>query len=76
MNCLCCATSIQPSVTVPAGWGIGTSLTPVDASYDPNAKKGGTVDFKPTTVDARTHDAKVVVAVTARMAVPRRSYGQ
>jgi predicted metalloprotease with PDZ domain len=43
--------AIQPSVTVPAGWGIGTSLLPVDASYDPNAKKGGTVDFQPTTVE-------------------------
>jgi len=41
---------IQPSVTVPAGWGIGTALQPTGA-YDPNAKVGGTTEFQPTTVE-------------------------
>jgi len=42
--------AIQPSVTVPAGWGIGTALTPV-RPFDPNTKPGGTVQFEPTTVE-------------------------
>jgi predicted metalloprotease with PDZ domain len=42
--------AIQPSVTVPAGWGIGTALIPT-GSYDPNAKIGGTTAFQPTTVE-------------------------
>jgi predicted metalloprotease with PDZ domain len=41
---------IQPSVTVPPGWGIGTALTPT-APYDPNAKVSGTVQYEPTTVE-------------------------
>lgn len=41
---------IQPSVTVPAGWGIGTALVPVHP-FDPNTKPGGTVAFQPTTVE-------------------------
>ena len=41
---------IQPSVTVPAGWGIGTALQPT-TPYDPNAHAGGTVAFEPTTVE-------------------------
>jgi len=42
---------IQPSVTVPAGWGIGTALKPVDPNFDPNKKIGGTTEFQPTTVE-------------------------
>ncbi len=42
--------AIQPSVIVPAGWGIGTALTPV-RPFDPNTKPGGTVQFEPTTVE-------------------------
>ena len=42
--------AIQPSVTVPAGWGIGTALKPA-TPYDPNAKPGGTLAFQPTTVE-------------------------
>jgi predicted metalloprotease with PDZ domain len=42
--------AIQPSVTVPAGWGLGTALTPT-APYDPNAKVGGTTHFEPTNVE-------------------------
>jgi predicted metalloprotease with PDZ domain len=50
--------AIQPSVTVPAGWGIGTALTPV-GPYDPNAKKGGTTQFEPTTVE-QLQDSPVI----------------
>src|ERR1700753_480375 len=42
--------SIQPTVIVPAGWGIGTALTPV-AAYDPNAKVGGATEFAPTNLE-------------------------
>jgi predicted metalloprotease with PDZ domain len=49
---------IQPSVTVPAGWGIGTALTPT-APYDPNAKVGGTVQYEPTTVE-QLEDSPVI----------------
>jgi predicted metalloprotease with PDZ domain len=41
---------IQPSVTVPAGWGIGTALMPV-TPFDANTKAGGTVLYQPTTVE-------------------------
>lgn len=41
---------IQPSVTVPKGWGIGTALTPIDG-YDPQHPKGGTTHYAPTTVE-------------------------
>ena len=49
---------IQPSVKVPAGWGIGTALQPV-GSYDPNAKVGGTTQFEPTTVE-QLEDSPVI----------------
>jgi predicted metalloprotease with PDZ domain len=49
---------IQPSVTVPAGWGIGTALQPVGA-YDPNAKAGGTTEFQATTVE-QLEDSPVI----------------
>ena len=42
--------AIQPSVTVPAGWGIGTALTPTDG-YDPQHPKGGTTHYAATTVE-------------------------
>jgi predicted metalloprotease with PDZ domain len=42
--------AIQPSVTVPAGWGVGTALTPT-TPYDPNTKPGGTIQFQETTVE-------------------------
>jgi len=41
---------IQASVNVPAGWGIGTSLTPISA-YDPPHPVGGTVHYAVTTVE-------------------------
>jgi predicted metalloprotease with PDZ domain len=42
--------AIQPSVIVPAGWGIGTSLTPISA-YDPQHPAGGLVHYAATTVE-------------------------
>jgi predicted metalloprotease with PDZ domain len=50
--------AVQPSVTVPAGWGIGTALTPTSA-YDPNAKVGGTTQYQPTTVE-QLQDSPVI----------------
>lgn len=41
---------IQASVNVPAGWGIGTSLTPISA-YDPQHLVGGVVHYAATTVE-------------------------
>jgi predicted metalloprotease with PDZ domain len=41
---------IQPSVKVPAGWGIGTALTPTDG-YDAQHPEGGTTHFAATTVE-------------------------
>jgi predicted metalloprotease with PDZ domain len=49
---------IQPSVTVPADWGIGTALVPSGA-YDPNAKVGGTTEFKPINVE-QLEDSPVI----------------
>jgi predicted metalloprotease with PDZ domain len=49
---------IQPTVTVPAGWGIGTALTPTDG-YDPQHPKGGTTHFAPTTVE-QLEDSPVI----------------
>ena len=42
--------AVQPSVTVPKSWGIGTALTPTD-SYDPQHPTGGTTHFAATTVE-------------------------
>jgi predicted metalloprotease with PDZ domain len=42
--------AIQPTVTVPAGWGIGTSLKPV-SPYDAQHPAGGKVQFEATTVE-------------------------
>lgn len=42
--------AIQASVNVPAGWGIGTSLTPISA-YDPEHPAGGMVRYAATTVE-------------------------
>ncbi|HEY5382222.1 MAG TPA: M61 family peptidase [Acidobacteriaceae bacterium] len=49
---------IQPTVIVPAGWGIGTALTPT-GSYDPNAKVGGPTEFAATTVE-QLEDSPVI----------------
>ena len=42
--------AIQPTVTVPAHWGIGTSLKPI-TPYDPQHPAGGTIQYAPTTVE-------------------------
>ena len=41
---------IQPSVTVPGGWGIGTALLPV-TPFDANTRPGGTVQYQATNVE-------------------------
>ena len=50
--------SIQPSVNVPQGWGIGTALTPTDG-YDPQHPKGGTTHYAATTVE-QLEDSPVI----------------
>jgi predicted metalloprotease with PDZ domain len=42
--------AIQPSVTVPSGWGIGTALIPT-SPYDPQHPAGGTIHFAATNVE-------------------------
>jgi predicted metalloprotease with PDZ domain len=49
---------VQPSVTVPEGWGIGTALTPTDG-YDPQHPKGGTTHFAATNVE-QLQDSPVI----------------
>ena len=49
---------IQPSVKVPAGWGIGTALTPIDG-YDAQHPKGGLTHYAPTTVE-QLEDSPVI----------------
>ncbi len=49
---------IQPSVTVPTGWGIGTALLPA-ASFDANTKPGGTIQYQPTNVE-QLEDSPVI----------------
>src|ERR1019366_7494096 len=41
---------IQPSLIVPAGWGIGTALTPMNAPAYPVPVAGGTTHFEATNV--------------------------
>ena len=43
--------SIQPSLIVPAGWGVGTALTPEGASSYPVPAAGTTTHFAATTVE-------------------------
>ncbi len=50
--------AIQPSVTVPSGWGIGTALLPV-TPFDANNKPGGTIQYQPTTVE-QLEDSPVI----------------
>jgi predicted metalloprotease with PDZ domain len=49
---------VQPSVKVPAGWGIGTALTPTDG-YDPQHPKGGLTHFAATNVE-QLEDSPVI----------------
>jgi predicted metalloprotease with PDZ domain len=50
--------AVQPSVTVPKGWGIGTALTPTDG-YDPQHPAGGTTHYAPTNVE-QLEDSPVI----------------
>jgi predicted metalloprotease with PDZ domain len=43
--------SIQPAVIVPAGWGIGTALNPVNSSAYPFPTSGSTTEFESTNVE-------------------------
>jgi predicted metalloprotease with PDZ domain len=49
---------VQPSVKVPAGWGIGTALTPIDG-YDPQHPTGGTTHYAATNVE-QLQDSPVI----------------
>ncbi len=49
---------IQPTVIVPAGWGIGTALTPTDG-YNPQHPSGGTTHYAATTVE-QLEDSPVI----------------
>jgi predicted metalloprotease with PDZ domain len=42
---------IQPAVIVPAGWGVGTALTPIDAGAYPVPVSGSTTRFAVTNVE-------------------------
>ena len=50
--------AIQPTLKVPAGWGIGTALSPTDG-YDPQHPKGGTTSYAVTTVE-QLEDSPVI----------------
>lgn len=52
---------VQASVNVPAGWGIGTSLTPI-SPYDPQHPAGGVVHYAATTVEM-LEDSPVMTGV-------------
>jgi predicted metalloprotease with PDZ domain len=43
--------AVQPSLKVPAGWGVGTALQPVDAASYPVPAAGSTTHFAATTVE-------------------------
>ncbi len=49
---------IQPSVTAPKGWGIGTALTPTDG-YDAQHPQGGTTKYALTNVE-QLEDSPVI----------------
>ncbi len=49
---------IQPTVTVPQNWGIGTALTP-ESPYDPQHSAGGTVKYAVTNVE-QLEDSPVI----------------
>lgn len=51
--------SIQPSVKVPAGWGIGTALTPISAGSYPIPAAGATTQFAVTNVE-QLEDSPVI----------------
>jgi len=51
--------SIQPSLKVPAGWGIGTALTPTGSGAYPVPDAGSTTGFELTNVE-QLEDAPVI----------------
>ncbi len=53
--------AVQPTVIVPAHWGIGTSLKPL-TPYDPQDPAGGKVQYAPTTVEM-LEDSPVVTGL-------------
>jgi predicted metalloprotease with PDZ domain len=50
---------VQPSVIVPAGWGIGTALTPISGGAYPVPASGSTTHFAVTNVE-RLEDSPVL----------------
>jgi predicted metalloprotease with PDZ domain len=54
--------AVQPSVTVPAGWGIGTALTPIASALPPPAETGvDEADHAPAASSATTRYAATTV---------------
>ena len=52
---------IQPSLKVPAGWGVGTALTPVNSGSWPVPAAGATTQFAVTNVE-QLEDSPVLAA--------------
>ncbi len=50
---------IQPSLIVPAGWGVGTALTPLGAAAYPVPANGATIHFAATNVE-QLEDSPVI----------------
>jgi predicted metalloprotease with PDZ domain len=50
---------VQPSLIVPAGWGIGTALTPIDSASYPIPAAGSTTHFAVTNVE-QLQDSPVI----------------
>jgi predicted metalloprotease with PDZ domain len=53
---------IQPSVKVPAGWGIGTALTPVSSGFYPVPAPGAVTQFAATTVE-QLQDSPIITGL-------------
>ena len=53
---------IQPSVKVPAGWGIGTALTPISGGSYPVPAAGSVTKFAATTVE-RLEDSPILTGL-------------
>ena len=56
---------IQPSVKVPAGWGIGTALTPVSGGSYPVPAAGSVTKFAATTVE-QLEDSPILAGLNFR----------
>jgi predicted metalloprotease with PDZ domain len=57
--------AIQPSVKVPAGWGIGTALAPIDSGSWPVPAAGATTQFAATTVE-QLEDSPIITGINFR----------